>query len=345
MKISTQLRRFPEKKRAELVAYNHLQKLDSSHPGTVHIRKLYDSFEISGPHGSHQCLIQQPMHLSILEMMDLNPEPLNAPLLRMILKCLLKVLDFLHTEAGMVHTDLKADNLMLTVEDNSMLEDFEKIELESPTPRKVIDGTRSIYRSRYFTRPKNGDWGYPMLCDFGEARIGTIHHTGMTVQPHIYRAPEVTLEMPWGPAVDIWNLATLIWDLFEGRHLFNGVTDRDGDYDPFAHMAQITGFLGPPPKEFIQRSKTISQVFDANGTRFTPVILWGINFLTLTCIGKWVADHYEKVPSVSLEDVETRLEGQDKELFLKFIRSMLEWLPEDRKTAKELLDDPWLNIE
>ena len=35
---------------------------------------------------------------------------------------------------------------------------------------------------------------------------------------------------------------------------------------------------------------------------------------------------------------------EDKELFLKFIRRMLCWLPEDRATAKELKEDPWLEF-
>ena len=30
-------------------------------------------------------------------------------------------------------------------------------------------------------------------------------------------------------------------------------------------------------------------------------------------------------------------------LFIDFMLSMLQWVPEHRKTAKELLDDPWLN--
>lgn len=28
-----------------------------------------------------------------------------------------------------------------------------------------------------------------------------------------------------------------------------------------------------------------------------------------------------------------------------FVRNMLRWVPEDRKTAKELLEDPWLLAE
>lgn len=46
---------------------------------------------------------------------------------------------------------------------------------------------------------------------------------------------------------------------------------------------------------------------------------------------------------ISLEQLEENLEGRRKELFLRFIRSMLQWAPEHRKTVKELLDDPWLN--
>jgi hypothetical protein len=46
-----------------------------------------------------------------------------------------------------------------------------------------------------------------------------------------------------------------------------------------------------------------------------------------------------------LEDVETRLEGEGREQFLAFVRSMLKWLPEERKRAAELLTDPWMKDE
>lgn len=47
----------------------------------------------------------------------------------------------------------------------------------------------------------------------------------------------------------------------------------------------------------------------------------------------------------SLERSEEFLEGKNKEMFLIFMRGMLQWRPEDRKTAKELLEDPWLNYQ
>jgi hypothetical protein len=52
-----------------------------------------------------------------------------------------------------------------------------------------------------------------MLCDLGEAKIGKTHKTGPFVQPHIYRALELIFEMPWGSAVDIWNVGALVGEI------------------------------------------------------------------------------------------------------------------------------------
>ena len=37
--------------------------------------------------------------------------------------------------------DLKSDNLMLSITDDSLLQEFEKAELDNPSPRKVVDET------------------------------------------------------------------------------------------------------------------------------------------------------------------------------------------------------------
>jgi len=58
--------------------------------------------------------------------------------------------------------------------------------------------------------------------------------------------------------------------------------------------------------------------------------------------GRWKAD-VEVPQGTSLEQSEEFLEGKNKEMFLNFVRGMLQWRPEDRKTARQLLQDPWLN--
>lgn len=45
---------------------------------------------------------------------------------------------------------------------------------------------------------------------------------------------------------------------------------------------------------------------------------------------------------VTLKNSINNMEGEDKRLFVEFISKMLQWLPENRSTAKQLLADPWL---
>lgn len=97
---------------------------------------------------------------------------------------------------------------MLTIDDESLLKDFETSEAETPSLAKVVDATRTIYASRKLGLPKDSLWGQPVLCDFGEARIG-LSHSGL-IQPELYRAPEVLFDMGWGSPIDIWNVAVLV---------------------------------------------------------------------------------------------------------------------------------------
>ena len=209
-------------------AYEHLSKLGSSHIGGAYIRGLYETFDISGPNGVHGCLVQPAMHLSIHELrMRARSCKFSEPLLKHTLICILQALDFLHREANVVHsgnamtwiffiyfmlvnntTDIKASNIMLNIDDTSILAEFEKAEQESPSPRKVIDGNRTIYKSRKLSSPRDGLWGQPVLCDLGEARIGKFH-TG-NIQPDIYKAPEVLFDMKWSFSADIWNLGVMV---------------------------------------------------------------------------------------------------------------------------------------
>jgi non-specific serine/threonine protein kinase len=44
------------------------------------------------------------MHMTLHEMMKLSPKPFDMPLLKMTVRRVLLALDFLHSEAGVVHT-------------------------------------------------------------------------------------------------------------------------------------------------------------------------------------------------------------------------------------------------
>lgn len=116
---------------------------------------------------------------------------------------------------------------MLTVEDEGVLEDFEKAEKEDPSPRKIVNNERSIYATRNFRRPRNNAWGYPVLCDFGEARIGP-WHSHEWIQPEVYRAPEIILELDWSYSVDIWNAGCLVKANKTMARIYSDTNDRRG---------------------------------------------------------------------------------------------------------------------
>lgn len=110
----------------------------------------------------------------------------------------------------------------------------------------------------------------------------------------------------------------------------------------------MVALIGRPTSEFVRRSETTEQCFDPSGkhTAFAfevllvPLQLWDYN--TNKHVGAWIAYKDATIPLVSLESREKRLAGREKELFIQFMKSMLKWLPEQRKTARQLLEDPWL---
>lgn len=63
------------------------------------------------------------------------------------------------------------------------------------------------------------------------------------------------------------------------------------------------------------------------------------SILISIALGRWLG--LAPIPEArTMEALECRL--KEKSGFLKFIRRTLTWIPEERATAKELLQDPWL---
>ncbi|RMD42061.1 hypothetical protein DV735_g3061, partial [Chaetothyriales sp. CBS 134920] len=102
-------------------------------------------------------------------------------------------------------------------------------------------------------------------------------------------------------------------------HVVHTAKDEDGDMSDAAHLAELIATLGPPPLEFIRRNPEKHAEF------------WDEK-------GNWL-DQAPIPPNRTLEELETRL--KDPSRFIAFLRRVLTWIPEQRPTAKELLQDPW----
>lgn len=104
--------------------------------------------------------------------------------------------------------DISAWNILLGLEDKSIVEKFIKAELEYPSPRKEIQGY-TVYASRAFDSTSGKSIGLPLLSDFGSAVSRHVEHDE-DVQPNVYRAPEVCIKAPWSYSIDIWNVGCLV---------------------------------------------------------------------------------------------------------------------------------------
>ncbi|PWY75276.1 U4/U6 small nuclear ribonucleo protein PRP4 [Aspergillus sclerotioniger CBS 115572] len=303
-----------EKRAGELKIYHHLNSIKCEHGGRRYIRKLLDHFVITGPHGQHICLVHEPLGMSASELLDWIPgKAVTLEDMKPLIRQLLGVLDFLHSVAGVIHTDLQLRNLLLPTPEPEALSKFEEREIKMPSPRKVLQD-RTIYKSSRF--PPGS--GLPLLSDFGEARLSNEKNDD-DIMPNPYRAPEVILRASWDYKVDIWSVAMIAWDIVSSSTLIKGI-NSDDIFDDRVHLAELVALLGCPPPNFCERSDLSSVFWDDSG-------VW-----------KGLAP----IPDITFESLAANIRGEDKDGFLRWIRRALQWNPSGRPTALELLDDEWL---
>ncbi|EPE26262.1 Protein kinase-like (PK-like) [Glarea lozoyensis ATCC 20868] len=238
----------------ELKLSQWIATANPSHPGAGYIRTPIDNFKIDGSHGPHICLVYRPMRETMLDFQNrFRNQRFPPKILRLYIALLLQGLNYLHSECHLIHTDLKSDNVLVDLENESVLEDFVQQQKQSYLPRHVTDDGHSTYLSQsdfgplrdYFILPEIADLD---LAQFGEG-LARIH----PVQPHRYRAPEVILGTTWSYSADIWNLGVLIWNMMEGKDLFTNLKNEEGNYNAHAHLGQMIALLGPPPTVLLKR--------------------------------------------------------------------------------------------
>ncbi len=196
------------------------------------MRIALDDFKVKGPTGTHSCLIYEPMREPIwLFRQRLKNERIPMDLLKRYLIILLYALDYLHSECHVLHTgryhllvclrisvlmgnpDLKMENILVTFEQLSVIDDFACAQPANPMPRKIKDG-RSIYLSHNDFGPLQSYGILPKIADFDMAvhlEAASHPHVMIPIQHEYYRAPEVILGTGYTYSADIWILGVMVW--------------------------------------------------------------------------------------------------------------------------------------
>ncbi|KAL3879985.1 hypothetical protein ACJMK2_032257, partial [Sinanodonta woodiana] len=157
-------------------------------------------------------------------------------------------------------------------------------------------------------KPENlliSNQGILKLCDFGFARSINGGMTGVYtdyVATRWYRSPELLLGAPYGKAVDVWSIGTILGELSDGQPLFPGESEIDQLYI-------IQKVLGPLPPDQMQ-------LFYSN-SRFSGL----------------------KFPSVTKpQTLEKRYQGVLTSILIDFMHKSLVLNPSDRCTVEEALN-------
>ena len=161
------------------------------------------------------------------------------------------------------------------------------------------------------------------ICDIGNACWFNNHFSSI-IQTRQYRSPEVILGINYNETSDIWSLACIIYELITGEFLFNPISGENfGKND--SHLAKFMEVCGKMPRNFVERGEFWKKYFDKNGKLKR---IDNINYINLK--NNLVLNHH--------------LKENEAQALWDFLKPMLEYFPEKRISARELLRHPWLKM-
>lgn len=102
----------------EIKLCQKIASADPGHPGHAHVVSLLDQFNHKGPNGTHVCMVFEVLGENLLGLIK-RYEHRGIPIavVKQITRQILLGLDYLHRECGIIHTDLKPENVLIAIDD------------------------------------------------------------------------------------------------------------------------------------------------------------------------------------------------------------------------------------
>ncbi|KAI3956212.1 hypothetical protein MKW98_008730 [Papaver atlanticum] len=314
--------------------------------------RLIDQFKHSGPNGQHLCMVLEFLGDSLLRLIKHNRYkglPLNK--VRELCKSILMGLDYLHRELGIIHTDLKPENVLLV----STIDPSKDPEKSGPTPilerpegnpnggvmsnaiekklkRRARKAVAKIALRRdsmggIKVREKKSLDGIDLRCkvvDFGNA-CWADQQFAEEIQTRQYRAPEVILGAGYSFSVDMWSFACMAFELATGEMMFAPKCGQGFSEDE-DHLARMMEFLGKMPRKVAITGSRSKEYFDRHGD------LKRIRRLKFWSLDRVLVEKYN-------------FNESDAREFTDFLSPLLDFAPDKRPTAEQSLQHPWLEIK
>jgi len=346
---------------AELSILEHLARVAPTHPGSNHVITFLDSFRHTGPNGTHLCLVFEVLGTTtasmVLELPCNKPRRLgHRPryamwMVKRILRHTLLGLSFLH-QNSIVHGDVQPGNLLFVPNLASI--EVDKLQQDPSldgvsTPVKRLDGKLDKWAPRYLLL----DAPLTEFVDLGPGLTVKLSDMGAAswpskppkepVTPVGLRAPELVLGLPFDQSIDIWSFGCLVFEFVTGMSLFtvsnwSGLTQDESNDD---HLLQLTDVLGVLPENLFSKWTRSNRYFGPDRVRFNSIV------------GEIPEGGGSGDPPFRFDPLEKYFQEQkpkdvdDSEALaiIALLRRILQYEPEKRPSAADLIQDSWFDIE
>ncbi|XP_062979524.1 SRSF protein kinase 3-like [Elgaria multicarinata webbii] len=286
-----------------------------------HVIRFLDDFKMIGENGFHVCLVSELLGPSLQSLLNSQgAQGLPLPFVKKATQQVLQGLHFLHKGCRIIHADIKPENILLYVTEESLqtlLHNMVSLEQSAGVKPKRPGADMSALLD-CCNLMKMG----VKIADLGSA-CWTYKPFSKKIQTQPYRALEVLLGLDYSTPADIWSAACLAFELATGERLFDPQAgqyfSRDDD-----HVARIIELLGRIPPKIALHWKQASCFFSRKGAllRMSWISSYDL-YHVLTDKYSW--PKHQAAPMAS------------------FLLPMLEYAPERRAAAEKCLQHPWLS--
>jgi serine/threonine protein kinase len=118
LKVVKSAGRYAETARDEIKLLSRVAAANLNHPGRSHIVSFLDSFFYEGIDAAHVCIVFEPLGENLLAIIERHKKTgVPIPVVRSIARQILLGLQYLHDECDLVHTDIKPENILISIPD------------------------------------------------------------------------------------------------------------------------------------------------------------------------------------------------------------------------------------